>query len=61
MFIIGIAVIAAIVYLIVSPGRQRGIVLTGPNEAEQILRKRYVSGEIDDETYKKMLRTLQSY
>lgn len=61
MFILGIAIIAAVVYLIVKPGHQHGIFPTGSNEAEQILKKRFVSGEIDEETYKKMRRTLQSY
>lgn len=61
MFILGIVVIGVIVYFIIEPGRQHGFVPTESNDAEEILKKRFVSGEIDEETYKKMLRTLQSY
>lgn len=61
MFILDIVAIAAAVYFITKSGRQHGFVATGSNDAEEILKKRFVSGEIDEETYKKMLRTLQSY
>lgn len=61
MFILYIIIIAAVVYFIVKPGRQHGFALAESNDAEEILKKRFVSGEIDEETYKKMLRTLQSY
>ena len=60
MSILGIVVVAAVVYFIVRPSRQHGFVSTESNDAEAILKKRFVSGEIDEETYKKMLRTLQS-
>ncbi len=59
MYLLGIVILAAIVYFIVRPGRQRGYVSSESSEAEDILKKRFVSGEIDKEIYKNMLRTLR--
>ncbi|UOO37920.1 hypothetical protein IZU99_01230 [Oscillospiraceae bacterium CM] len=55
-----VLVIAAIVYFIVKPGCYHGYAPSDANDAEVILKKRFVSGEIDEETYKKMLQTLRS-
>lgn len=60
MYLLGIIIVAALVYLIVKPGHQHGSDSAKSNDAEEILKKRFVSGEIDEETYKKMLRTLHS-
>lgn len=56
---IGIIVIGVIFYLIYTKngpisGSDRNI-----EEPEMLLKRRYVNGEIDDETYERMLRVLK--
>ena len=50
-----VAVVALVVYILV---RDKKIKLSGNSEAEETLKRRYVNGEIDEETYLKMKRTI---
>jgi len=52
---IWIAVGALVVYILV---RDKKIKLGGGSEAEETLKKRYINGEIDEETYLKMKRNI---
>ncbi|GAB6108179.1 SHOCT domain-containing protein [Fusibacter bizertensis] len=54
MMIIGLAVIIFVVYY--SSGKR----LPGTNKAEDILKERFVNGEIDEETYLKMKKALNN-
>lgn len=53
MMIIGLAVIIFVIYY--SSGKR----LPGTNKAEDTLKERFVNGEIDEETYLKMKKTLK--
>jgi hypothetical protein len=55
MLLIGIAVIAVIVYFL---AKDKKIKFPSSNEAEETLKKRYINGEIDEETYLRMKRTI---
>ena len=50
-----IAVAALVVYILV---KDKKIKVGGSSEAEETLKKRYINGEIDEETYLKMKRIL---
>lgn len=60
MFLLAIIVIAAIVYFAARPGHRISFDSARNSDAEELLKKRFVGGEIDEETYQKMLRTLRS-
>lgn len=60
MMLLGILIIVAIVYFVARPNHRISIDHMRSSDAEEILKKRFVAGEIDEETYKKMLRTLRS-
>lgn len=60
MFLLGLIIIVAIIYFVASPNRHINLTSRKDTEAEDLLKKRFVSGEIDEEIYKKMLRTLRS-
>lgn len=59
MFLAVIAIIA-IIYFVARPNHRISFDSSRSSDAEEILKKRFVAGEIDEETYKKMLRTLRS-
>lgn len=59
MGLILLVAVIAVVWLIFRPNHA-GIPHIRSSEAEETLKKRYVSGEIDEETYLKMLKTLRS-
>lgn len=59
MLLFGLILIA-IVYFVIWPDHKNGLNSTKNSEAEELLKTRFVSGEIDGDTYKKMLRTLRS-
>lgn len=48
----------AVIYLLVKP-HGHGFSPLNNAEAEEVLKKRYVSGDIDEETYLRMLNTLR--
>lgn len=55
-WLLGIAAVAATLWVVVSAGRRNG----GTDESpEQVLRRRYAKGEIDRETYERMLQDLR--
>lgn len=56
-WIIGIVLIVAIVWALANPTRARDSD-TGPT-AEEILKRRYASGEIDKDEYQQRLRDLR--
>lgn len=55
-----IIALIAIIYLAARPNHHSCCGTSRSSEAEEILKKRFVAGEIDEETYKKMLLTLRS-
>lgn len=59
MLLFGLLLIA-IVYFVVFPDRKIGPDSTKNTDAEELLKKRFVSGEIDEDTYRRMLHTLRS-
>ena len=59
MGLLFVIIILAIIYSVVKPHGLR-FNPVNINEAEETLKKRFVSGEIDEETYLKMLKTLRS-
>ena len=59
MGLLFVIIILAIVYSVVKPHGLRFNPIN-TNEAEETLKKRFVSGEIDEETYLRMLKTLRS-
>lgn len=60
MILLAILVIAAIVYFVVRPSQRISFESARSADAEELLKKRFAEGEIDEEKYKKMLRTLRS-
>jgi uncharacterized membrane protein len=60
MFLLGILIIIAVVYFAARPNHRISLDAPRYTDAEEILKKRFVNGEIDEETYKKMLQTLRS-
>ncbi len=59
MLLFGLILIA-IVYFAVFPDHKIGLDSAKSTDAEELLKKRFVGGEIDEDTYKRMLRTLRS-
>lgn len=59
MLLFGLILIA-IIYFVVWPDRKIGLNAAKNSETEELLKKRFVGGEIDEDTYKRMLRTLRS-
>ncbi len=57
MGIFWVVIVAAAVLVLASWRPRRGA--TKPLTPEQILKRRYASGEIDQSTYERMLRTLR--
>jgi putative membrane protein len=55
-WLVGLAIIVGLVWLALRAGRDRQ---GGEETAEQILKRRYASGEIDRETYQRMLADLR--
>jgi uncharacterized membrane protein len=55
-WLLGIVALIAIVRAVAPGGWQQG---PTRESAEEILRRRYASGEIDEEEYQRMLRTLR--
>lgn len=51
----GWILIALVVYLFY---KNKGMDFSNKNEAEERLKERYINGEIDEETYLKMKRTI---
>ncbi len=60
MFILGLILIIAIVYYAAGPNHRMSFGPARDSEAEELLKKRFVTGEIDETTYKTMLHTLRS-
>ena len=60
MMLLAILAIFAIVYFATKPEHRMGFCSARSTEAEEYLKKRFVTGEIDEDTYKKMLRVLRS-
>ena len=56
LWIVVLVAIGAVVWFASAAGRGRG---TGDASAEQQLKKRYAAGEIDRETYQRMLDDLR--
>lgn len=57
--LLAIAVIA-VIYFLVKPNRHQPFSAFRNAEAESILKNRFVNGEIDEETYLTMLKTLRN-
>lgn len=55
-WVLGAVLIGAIVWMVLSPRRGAGAAREGPDE---MLRRRYAEGEIDRETYQRMLADLK--
>lgn len=60
MFLLAIIIIIAVVYFIAKPNCNFSFDGAKNSDAEELLRKRLAGGEIDEETYKRMLRSLRS-
>ena len=58
-WVLGIVVVAALVWGMVRAGRRRGRDGTGEASAEEILKERYARGEIDGDEYQARLRDLR--
>ncbi len=56
---LGIILIGAIIYFLMNPSNNF-MSQSKEDDALRILKERYVRGEIDEETYQKMKRTLES-
>ncbi|MEL7647886.1 MAG: SHOCT domain-containing protein [Sedimentibacter sp.] len=52
-------VIGLLIYYMYKNNAQTSIDAPKRSNAEEILKERYVSGEIDDETYEKMKKTIK--
>lgn len=52
-------VIGLLIYYMYKNNTQTSIDAPKRSNAEEILKERYVSGEIDDETYEKMKKTIK--
>lgn len=59
MLLIPILIVIAVVYFLSRPNHHVGFDSMQGNAAEEILRKRYAAGEINEETYQKMLQALR--
>lgn len=59
MGLLFVIIIIAIIYFLFKPHGLRFNPISN-YEAEETLKKRFVTGEIDEETYLKMLKTLRS-
>jgi uncharacterized membrane protein len=59
MLIVGLVLIVA-VFFALNPGYKPNFSSNKHSEAEELLKKRFVSGEIDEATYRKMLEILRS-
>lgn len=55
-WIIGLAAIVAFVWVLVRMGRSRA---EGTSSAEEMLRRRYAAGEIDEEEFRRRLSVLR--
>lgn len=60
MMVLGLIFIIALIYFVAKPHHHMGIDAVRGSEAEETLKKRYVVGEIDEETFRRMLRALKS-
>ncbi|SMC35906.1 hypothetical protein [Papillibacter cinnamivorans] len=60
MLLIPLGVILAILYFANRPGRSYSYAYATCSDAEETLRRRFVSGEIDEETYRRLRITIKS-
>lgn len=60
MVLIPLGIILAILYFANRPGHSCSYAYAACSDAEETLRKRFVSGEIDEETYRRLLITIKS-
>ena len=58
MMIIGLVLIGVVIYYFVKNGEFEKTKYNGKMTAEDILKERYVNGEIDEATYNKMKMTI---
>ncbi|HCT77603.1 MAG TPA: hypothetical protein DGG94_00620 [Micromonosporaceae bacterium] len=61
MTVLALLVLGAVVFLVVWATRTAtsGHASSGVDDAEQVLRRRYAAGEVDDEEYQRKLATLR--
>ncbi len=60
MMIILWVLIGVGIYLVLKSNGKIDFGNNSQSDPEEVLKKRYVNGEIDDETYSKMLKTLRN-
>ncbi|MFZ7120832.1 MAG: SHOCT domain-containing protein [Eubacteriaceae bacterium] len=57
MMLIGWVLIGVVIYYVLK--NDRGLTFSSKSSAEELLKERYVNGEIDEETYLKMKNVLK--
>ncbi|MBS3994692.1 MAG: SHOCT domain-containing protein [Alkaliphilus sp.] len=58
MMILSLLIIGIVVYLLLKNHRDLTIVKQSRDESIEILKQRYVNGEINDEEYKRMIKII---
>ncbi len=58
--LVAVLLFIAFVYFVILPDHKTSLTATKSQDAEELLKVRFVRGEIDEDTYQSMLRTLRS-